>query len=297
MRCPVSLVLNTAERKRPVPYSAAEYWEKLHERNGLSAVGQSALPDAINKWLYRRLAGNLRAFIKRHHVHARPGDRALEVGVGKGYWVTFWERLGWNTDGFDLIASAVEDVQQHHPNGRFWVADVSQPGGLGADEVQPRWSLVTCMNVLLHVTHDEPFNRSLANVAAAVAPGGYLLLAEPILTTTTVELPYHPNKHSRARVLASYVSPLIALGLELVAVEHGCVLANNPIEAGSKKAMARYRSWWNWIARRSKVKPRSARWLGPLVYVLDWVAMRTSAAPTTKFALLRRPTRADQEHC
>ena len=80
--------------------------------------------------------------------------------------------------------------------------------------------------------------------------------------TTTVELPYDPEKHSRARVLASYVSPLVAFGLELVTVEHGCVLANNPIEAGSDKAMARYRSWWNWMARRSKAKPRSARWFG-----------------------------------
>jgi 2-polyprenyl-3-methyl-5-hydroxy-6-metoxy-1,4-benzoquinol methylase len=276
-----------------VPYSATEYWEKLHERDGLSAVGQSALPDAINKWLYRRLARNLRAFIKRHHVHAQPGDRLLEVGVGKGYWVAFWERLGWNVDGFDLIAAAIEDVQQHHLNGSFWVADVSQADGLIADEVQEQWSLVTCMNVLLHVTQDEPFHRSLANVAAVVAPGGYLLLAEPILMTTTVELPYNPEKHSRARVLASYVSPLVAFGLELVAVEHGCVLANNPIEAGSSKALARYRSWWTWIARRSKAKPRSARWLGPVIYVLDWVAMRTSAAPTTKFALLRRPAEPD----
>ena len=275
-----------------MPYSATEYWGKLHERDGLSAVGQSALPDAINKWLYRALARNLRAFIKHHHVRAQPGDRALEVGIGKGYWVTFWDRLGWNVDGFDLIPAAIEEVQQHHSNGRFWVADVSQRGGLIADDIQPQWSLVSSINVLLHVTHDELFDRSLANLAAVVAPGGYLLLAEPILITTTAELPYDPEKHSRARVMASYVSPLVALGLELVAVEHGCVLANNPIEAGSNKAMARYRSWWSWIARRSKAKPRSARWLGPVVYVLDWVAMRTSAAPTTKFALLRRPAGA-----
>jgi 2-polyprenyl-3-methyl-5-hydroxy-6-metoxy-1,4-benzoquinol methylase len=276
-----------------VPYSATEYWEELHKRDGLSAVGQSALPDAINKWLYRTFARNLRAFIKRHHVYAQPGDRVLEVGVGKGYWVTFWERLGWSVDGFDLITAATQDVQQQHPNGRFWVADVSQPGGLTVDDVQPHWSLVTCINVLLHVTHDGLFNHSLGNMAAVVAPGGYLLLAEPILMATAVEWPYDPQKHSRARVLASYVSPLVALGLELVAVEHGCVLANNPIEAGSNKAMARYRSWWNWIARRSKARPRSARWLGPVVYVVDWVAMRTSAAPTTKFALLRRPGGAD----
>ena len=35
-------------------------------------------------------------------------------------------------------------------------------------------------------------------------------------------------------------------------------------------------------------------WSGPVVYAVDWVAMRTPAAPTTKFALLRRPAGAGQ---
>ena len=141
------------------------------------------------------------------------------------------------------------------------------------------------MNVLLHVTHDEPFNRSLANVAAVVAPGGYLLLAEPILLTTTVELPYDPEKHSRARVLASYISPLVALGLELVAVEHGCVLANNPIELDRTRRWP-ISSWWTWIARRSKAKP-PRRAGGTFVYV--WLGGNAHAAAPRRVALLRRP--------
>jgi hypothetical protein len=36
------------------------------------------------------------------------------------------------------------------------------------------------MKVLLHVLDDAAFERALSNLAGAVAPGGYLLLAEPI---------------------------------------------------------------------------------------------------------------------
>ena len=171
---------------------------------------------------------------------------------------------------FDLIAAAIKTFSSTTRTAASWVADVSQPDGLIADEVQSQWSLVTCVNVMLHVTHDEPFNRSLANVPAMVAPGGYLLLAEPILMTTTVELPYDPEKHSRARVLVSYVSPLVAFGLELVTVEHGCVFANNPTR------LARTRRWpdighggTGWRddrkpsrARRAGWDPWSMRWTG-----------------------------------
>jgi hypothetical protein len=127
------------------------------------------------------------------------------------------------------------------------------------------------------------------NLANAVAPGGHLLLAEPIFLSTSVHAPFDPEKHSRARVAAAYFDPLTRNGLVRVAVGHGCVLANNPIEAGSPAALARYRSWWQWVAKRSKAKPGSARWLGPLVYGLDGLAMLSSAAPSTKFPLFRRP--------
>ena len=45
-----------------MPYSATDYWSNLHTRDDLSAVGQSGLPPAINVWLYRILARNLRGF-------------------------------------------------------------------------------------------------------------------------------------------------------------------------------------------------------------------------------------------
>jgi glycosyltransferase involved in cell wall biosynthesis/SAM-dependent methyltransferase len=272
-------------------YDPTRYWGELHRRSDLSAVGQAALPPAINDWLYRILEGNLRRFLRRCRLVAEPGRQVVfDVGIGIGYWVRFWRSLGYaRVDGCDLVpevvARADAEARARGDVARFVVADVSDPAQL-PDE---RYDLVSCMNVLLHVVDDATFERALHGIARLVAPGGALLLAEPILLDPSYELPFDPTKHSRARALQRYRGPLEVAGLQLVDLRAGTVLANNPIEAGSPEAFARYTWWWRLVARRTKANPRSARWIGPLLFVVDRLAMSTRAAPTTKFALFRRP--------
>ncbi len=270
-----------------MPYSASEYWENLHRRGDLSAVGQSALPASINEWLYRSLARNLSRFVRRHGLDRPLPASVLDVGAGTGYWVAFWRNFRVaRVDGCDLVPEAVERLTERFgaDGGRFFAADVSDPAGLG-DE---RYDLVSCMNVLLHVTDDARFAQALANVAAMVAPGGGLLLAEPILLRPDFVRPYNAEQHSRARTLEAYREPLEAAGLRLEGLEAATVIANNPIEAGSPRSMRRLQSWWKFVARRSKQDPSSAWWLGRLLYHLDPVALRSGAAPSSKFALFRR---------
>ena len=165
------------------------------------------------------------------------------------------------------------------------MADVTDPHGLGPDS----YDLVSCQNVLLHVTDDGEFRQALANVADLVAPGGALLMTEPILLHLEYEHPYDPEKHSRARVLAAYREPLEAAGLRLEALEAATVLGNNPIEAGSTTAMRRFGWWWRFVAKRSKEGPASVAWIGRVIYHIDPMALRTGAAPSSKLALFRRP--------
>ena len=68
-------------------YSPTDYWAELHRRDDLSAVGQSGLPTEINRWLYRILARNLRAFLRRHDLLRPPpaamfDDRCRDRRVG-----------------------------------------------------------------------------------------------------------------------------------------------------------------------------------------------------------------------
>lgn len=275
---------------RTATYDPASYWGRLHERHDLSAVGQSGLPPQINAWLYRSLARTLRGFLARHGVTRPAPATAFDIGVGTGYWVRFWRSLGVEVvDGCDLVPEAVELVRAETSaagaKGTYTTADIGVEGGLPAGS----YGAVSCMNVLLHLTDDDAFDRALAAIAGLVGPGGVLVLAEPMLIDAAWERPHDPSLHSRARSVARYRRPLEVAGLVLEDLRAGTVLANNPLEAGSRRSFERYARWWRWVASESKANPQSARWLGPLVMGLDRVALRTGAAPSTKLALFRRP--------
>jgi SAM-dependent methyltransferase len=269
-------------------YDPRDHWSRLHARGDLSSVGQSGLPADLNSWLYRALERRVRWFVRRHH--ALDGvSSVFDVGSGTGYWVRVWHALGVpRVDGCDLVPAAVERLEaEFDPRGdRFVAADI---GAAGAGLPAGPYGLVSVMNVLLHLTDDEAFRRALASIAALVGPGGRLILVEPILLDPAYERTPTETQTSRARTLAAYSDPLLAAGLELVELRGALAMANNPIEARSRASYDRYLRWWRWVARRAKASPRSIRWLGPLMLVLDRAALASGAAPSSKIVLFRRP--------
>ncbi len=273
-----------------MPYSANDYWSELHRRADISAVGQSGLPIEINRWLYRILARNLRAFVRRRGLVSPAPARMFEVGSGTGEWIPFWHGLGVaRIDGCDLVPAAVERLNERFGDrGTFFVAEVGARSGSGLP-ADVRYPLVTVFNVLLHVTDDERFVRALAQIGDLVEPGGSLLLIEPMLLDASYARPFVATAASRARPVDAYAGPLLAAGLEQIELAAAMVLANNPIEAGSPAALARYRRVWGWVASRTKRNPGSARWIGPLLAAGDRIALASGAAPTSKIALFRRP--------
>jgi SAM-dependent methyltransferase len=268
-----------------MPYTPEQYWSRLHDRHDLSAVGQSGLPSAMNRELYRILARNLRRFLRRNGVD-RIGPAAFEVGAGSGYWIDLWRELGaTRVDGCDLVGAAVEDLNARFgASGRFRVADI------GSDDVGPdAYDFVAVMNVLLHVTDDAKFEHALATIARLVRPGGRLLLTEPMLYRERFAKAYSPEASSRARPLRRYVEPLEAEGLRLQAVAAGTAIGNNPIEGRWPWVFWTWRGAWVAASMPARIRPQSARWVGAMLYALDPAVMAMRAAPSSKFALFNRP--------
>jgi SAM-dependent methyltransferase len=269
-------------------YDPRDHWSRLHSRGDLSSVGQSGLPADLNTWLYRALERRLRWFVRRHRLFAG-GTSVFDVGAGTGYWVRVWHDLGAiRVDGCDLVPDAVERLEAEFGGrgDRFVTSDI---GAEAPGLPDGPYDLVSVMNVLLHVTDDVAFRRALGNVAGLVRAGGSLVLVEPILLDPSYERPPTETQTSRARAFGAYQEPLLAAGLELIEVRGALAMANNPIEAGSRKAYDRYLRWWRWVARRAKTSPGSIRWIGPLMLQLDRVALATGAAPSSKIVLFRRP--------
>jgi SAM-dependent methyltransferase len=270
----------------PEPYDPKAYWARLHEEGSLRSVGQSGLPVELNAWLYRALERNLRSFLRRYGLTRPPPRRVYEVGAGTGYWTPFWHHLGAErVDGCDLAEAAIDRLRERFPGGTFVAGDIAESGVIPADG---SYDLVTVFNVLLHIMDEERFAEAARNLAAAVAPGGHVLLVEPALFLAESVRPLRPNASSTARPLERYRDVLETAGLEFVVGEASTTVANNPIEQGLAH-IGRFQWSWKTAVKNARKGPRRAALVGRILYFIDRPLMRTGVAPSGKILLFRRP--------
>ena len=275
-----------AMQDAPPAYDPRAYWTQLHREGSLRSVGQSGLPIDLNVWLYRVLERNLRAFLRRQRLLSPPPARIFEVGVGTGYWTPFWYHLGAKrVDGCDLAEEAVARLRERFPDATFTVGDIVDEGVIPADG---SYDLVTVFNVLLHIIDEDRFAVAAGHVAAAVRPGGHLLLVEPALLLEASVRPLRAGASSTARLLARYREVLEAAGLELVVASASTAVANNPIEHGLPH-IGRFVWSWRTAVRQARKGPRRARLAGRVLSLVDRILMPTRVAPSGKLLLFRRP--------
>src|SRR4051794_7515816 len=104
-----------------------------------------------------------------------PPGRALDVGCGEGADVVWLAERGWQVTGADLSVVALDRAREHAVEAGVadrtsWLhADLA-----AGDELPAGQDLVTAMFV--HVP-EAAFDRVYTAVAAAVRPGGTLLVA------------------------------------------------------------------------------------------------------------------------
>jgi 2-polyprenyl-3-methyl-5-hydroxy-6-metoxy-1,4-benzoquinol methylase len=109
------------------------------------------------------------------HVQGLAPGRALDVGCGEGADVVWLAERGWRATGADVSVVALEKARRHA--GEAGVADRTDwvHADLAAGAALPGGNdLVTAM--YLHLPPAE-FDRAYTAIAAAVRPGGTLLVA------------------------------------------------------------------------------------------------------------------------
>jgi len=137
-------------------------------RRWQSAVGA---PTAARPWGLRRLLLHIRQSMHWYSIpRFEGGGRALDIGCGSGKLLDTLRALGWDTHGVDPSAAALERARQRGHDTTIGRAEDAPPAG--------EYDLVYLWHALEH-TH-EP-SRVLANVRAAMRPGGRFHLAVPNL--------------------------------------------------------------------------------------------------------------------
>lgn len=251
--------------KMPLPavgYDPLSYWSDMHRRADLSSVGQSAYSAAWNGWLYRAWQTTGRRFLERQGVSARS---VCEVGAGIGAWFPVWRSLGAEH------ITAIDLVDLDVPGDRVLQLDIGEPH----DDIGT-FDAVAAMYILLHITDDARFQVALNNLVQLVAPGGWLIIADPMRLSVSLSQP--PVNESVVRPLEAYRFP----GLRLEALTAATIIAGDPVERRSFVARAAF-------GLASRVGSRLPGILGPAIAALDpWLVAHTDWMPSAKLALYRR---------
>lgn len=266
-------------------YVPEAYWERLlagqHDQSG---VGYPSLAVAFNAAMYRALIEQTDWLLRRSGLLGQPPRRVLDIGSGTGVWVRFWlEHGAGEVTGVDLTEAAVARLTDRFPTAHFERADVSERLPEGP------FDAVSAMSVLLHVTDADRWRAALANLADALAPGGFAVLIEPVVVHRWWGPPFDSTSNSIARPLAEWNSALAAAGLRVEAIRPATVLLANVVDTRSALAFRALRAYWTAICLGVGRRERLGRLVGALLGAADRPLRRAlPGGPTAKLLLLRR---------
>lgn len=268
----------TVPGRGKVDYVPEEFWEERYSRLDLTRSGHRDLPEAYNRWLYRRKQDVLRRTLAQVGFTVR-GQRVLEVGVGIGAYVDFWRGLGAReVCGTDLSATAVAELNRRHPDGRFERCDVTAPGAMSDFG---RFRLVTALDVLYHVVDDASLSQALANIRARLESDGLFVFHDQFLHRPTVDRGY-----IRWRSLTDWQQLLARAGFEIVArrpIFFTMIQANDGAPERLARADARWAQLMPWIVRFPSA-------MGALLSRIDgWLASTRDDGPSMEL-MIARPT-------
>lgn len=101
----------------------------------------------------------------------KAGDAVLDVGCGAGTKSKYLIGKGFKVAGIDFSEQMIEIAKRNVPQGRFFVMDLTDMGGL-----QEKFDGILAQAVLLHVPKKK-IALALEQLRGKLKPGGYLYVA------------------------------------------------------------------------------------------------------------------------
>src|SRR4051794_34671161 len=143
----------------PDSYEPERYWsERLEREYTLRGTGHLNYSQSYNDWVYRAKGRAL----DRALADVAAGSRVLDVGSGVGWGVSRLLDHGYQVEGCDITAVAVERLGERFPQADFFTLAV------GSDEI-PRdadtFDAATLLDVAYHITDDQLWRSALADLA------------------------------------------------------------------------------------------------------------------------------------
>ena len=274
------------EATATIDYEPHQYWESLLSGSfDSSGVAYAYLAVSFNDALYRAERDVVRRALDRHPSPVGPPTSALDIGCGTGIWIAFWRALGVSEiTGVDLTEAAIARLQNAGVPARLVQADI----GDAKLDLGRKFDVVSAMSVLLHIVDTNRLACAVENLARHLAPGGRLVLIEPVITQGWWGGELGPEANSRVRTRDFWTAELDRHGLELLEIRPVTFLLANPIDAQSKRIYQGWLRYWNFILRFIDRRERVGAAAGRLLEWIDRPLRRSShAGPSAKLLIVR----------
>ena len=280
-------------------YDNPSYWRDLHQTlpGSLRAVGHPWLSEALNDLKYQSEASSLMDFLSNHRdIFSREGaPRILDIGAGTGFWTGVLQ--SWFTGqgvtsrvtAVDLSEEALALVKERFPDVETVHADVST---VDPFRFRDAYDLVVSFYCLHHVPRISGFLNGLRFAARSVAPGGILLLMDPVLTQayspfySTVFSSHEGN--GMPRPLTIIDDAVNHEGLDRIFLSPAVsFLLNGPIESSSKLGSALTSRLWTWLQCAYASQRATKTLAGPLAWT-DGFLKRHALAFSSSIVVYRK---------
>lgn len=280
-------------------YDNPSYWRGLHDAmpNGLRAVGYPALSERFNELKYESEASTFTEVLDRHVRRSSGPLRVLDLGAGSGYWTRLVDRWARENGGsaeltaVDLSTPALTQITTAIPHVRAVQGDLCT---MAPDEFAGQFDLVYVCYCLHHLPRLDGHLNALRLACRSVAPGGTLIIMDPVLT-----LPYSPldchdffsyNGNGVVRHLMTIEDIVQSEGLGrkevLPAVSY---ILNGPVQANGPWRYALATRIW-FALHRVYRSERMTRRLSGLLETIDRSLKASGSSLSSSICVYSRPT-------
>lgn len=288
-------------------YDNSEYWTGLHKKYGgrLAAVGYPNLSEKFNELKYESEADTV-LLVLRELTRGKFADRRelkiLDVGAGTGYWTHLVEdflrkqEIAAKLSVLDISDEALEGIKKHLPQVEPIQGDLKT---ISPDRFRDSFDMVYSFYCLHHLPRLQDFLNALQFSARSVAPGGLLIVMDPIL-----HLPYSRlDSFDYAAHSGNGVVRHLHLIEDVLANEQFSrlntrpavsFLLNSNIEARSRATFA----FCNWIWERLQPfyrSDRGTRWVAPIIRSLDKLCKRRQWAYSSSVCVFQKNAVSKEE--
>ena len=274
-------------------YEPEKYWEeRLSKDFSLGGVGFLGLGVGYNKWFYKARIRALSKLLKEKAI-SPSGKRILDIGVGTGFYIDYWKKLGARSIvGLDITEKSVSELEKKYPEYKFVSTNICDKQ-LESAILDEKFDIITAFDVLFHIVEEDEFEQAIENIKCLSHHETKIIISDSFLKE-----PRPVGFHENDTTMDRYKEALDKVGLRPLITIPVFYFMSNPIDKDALSSRSlRILVSLAWIIANDSLRLRKrlgslaepiGYLIGLILYTVDGVILKyAKIGPSTKIMLVQ----------